>query len=70
MLTDRGLVREIIDAVVEQAGLDKKPRGKMQIDLLGEPHTIVVEEYERFGESSFRLTLGEQGGGETKQAKG
>ena len=70
MLTDRELVREIIGAVVEEAGLDKKPRGKMQIDLLGEPHTIVVEEYERFGEPSFRLTLGEQGGGETKQAKG
>jgi len=58
VLTDRELNRGIISVVVERAGLAMRSRGQMQIDLLGEQRTVIVEEQERFGESSFRLILG------------
>lgn len=58
VLTDGELIREIIRAVVDKASLTRKSQGKMQLDLLGEQHTILVKEYENFGESSFRLILG------------
>jgi len=69
VLTDRELSRGIISAVVERAGLDTRPRGKMHIDLLGEQRTVIVEEHESFGESSFRLILGEPGRGALRRTK-
>ena len=59
VLTDRELIGGIISAVVERAGLETRSRGKMHIDLLGEQRAVIVEEHESFGESSFRLILGE-----------
>ncbi len=69
VLTDHELIGGIISALVEKAGLETKPRGKMHIDLLGEQHTIIVEEHENFGESSFRLILGELNRGVLRHAK-
>jgi hypothetical protein len=57
VIVDRELERGIIAALVEKAKLDRRSRGKMRINLLGERHTAVVEEYESFGESAFRLSL-------------
>lgn len=70
VVTDKGLAGEIMGAIVEGARLDKEPRGKMQMDLLGKPHSIVVEEYDSFGESSFRLILRERDRGEAKRGNG
>ena len=69
VLTDRELNREIISAVVERAGLETRPRGKMHIDLLGEQRTVIVEEHESFGESSFRLILGKPRRGALRRTK-
>jgi len=59
VLTDRELIRGIIAAIVERAELETRPRSQMHIDLFGEPRTIILEEREHFGESGFRLALGE-----------
>jgi len=59
VLTERGLIGQVIETVVEKANLEKRPRGKMHIDLFGKQQTIIVEEYESFGESVFRLILKE-----------
>lgn len=69
VLTDHELIGGIISAVVEKAGLETKPRGKMHIHLFGEQHTFIVEEYENFGESSFRLILNEPNRGVLRHAK-
>jgi len=37
--------------------VEHSARGLMGVTLLGEPCTIIVEEYESFGESAFRLRL-------------
>jgi hypothetical protein len=57
VLIDGELIRNVIDAIIEQAGLDKRPTGEIRIDLFGKPYTVVVEEYESFGETCFRLAL-------------
>jgi len=69
VLTDRELNREIISAIVERAGLETRPRGKMHINLLGEQRMVTVEEHESFGESRFRLILGEPSRGASRRTK-
>jgi len=61
VIADRELERDIIAALVEKAKLGRYSRGKMRLDLHGEQHTIIVEEYESFGESAFRLSLPKPG---------
>ena len=48
---------EVISIIVKKAKLGKRPSGKMQMELNGEKHSIIVEEYESFGESAFKLIL-------------
>ena len=69
VLMDRELIGGIISAVVERAGLETRSRGKMHIDLFGEQRTVIVEEHESFGESSFRLILGEPRRGALRRTK-
>lgn len=56
-LIDRAMESKVISTIVELAKLHRKPHGKMQIELRGKPHTIIVEEYQSFGESAFRMKL-------------
>ena len=48
---------EVIRTIVKKAKLGKRPRGRMHMELNGERHTIIVEEYQSFGELAFRLIL-------------
>ena len=43
--------------------------GAPEDSRLGKQHTIIVEEYESFGESSFRLILGEPSRAALRHAK-
>jgi hypothetical protein len=48
---------EVISIIVKKAKLGKRLSGKMQMELNGEKHSIIVEEYESFGETAFKLIL-------------
>lgn len=54
------LKQAVIEELVTRAGLSRKSRGKMQVNLLGKDYEAVVEEYDSFGESAFNLTLKER----------
>ena len=54
---DREMESKVISTIVDLAELDEKTRGKMQIELHGKRHTIIVEEYQSFGEFAYRLKL-------------
>jgi hypothetical protein len=56
---DDELRQAVIEELVKRAGLDRKSKGKMQIELLGRDYEVRVEEYDSFGESAFNLTLKE-----------
>jgi hypothetical protein len=53
------LQQAVIEEIVERAGLARKPKGKMQVTLLGKDFEVAVEEYDSFGESAFNLTIRE-----------
>src|SRR6516164_10390574 len=54
------LQQVVIAELVKRAGLSRKSRGKMQVNLLGKEYEAVVEEYDSFGESAYNLTLKER----------
>ena len=54
------LQQDVIAELVKRAGLSRKSRGKMQVNLLGKDYEITVEEYDSFGESAYNLTLKER----------
>lgn len=54
------LQQGVIEALVKRAGLSRKAKGKMQVQLLGKDYEAVVEEYDSFGESAFTITLKER----------
>ncbi|MGO8749984.1 MAG: hypothetical protein ACLQNE_28900 [Thermoguttaceae bacterium] len=51
------LESDVVDALVQRTGLDRKTKGKMMLDLLGEEYEVLVEKYGTFGEPAFQLTL-------------
>jgi type II secretory ATPase GspE/PulE/Tfp pilus assembly ATPase PilB-like protein len=53
----RELQQAVIQELVEKAGLSRKPKGKMQVSLLGKNYEVVVKERDSFGEPVFNLTL-------------
>jgi len=57
ILLDHKQGQYIIEFIIEKAKIDKNSCGKMHMDFHKGQHTIVVEEYENFGESAFRLIL-------------
>ncbi len=54
------LRQAVIEELVKRAGLSRKSRGKMQVNLLGNDYEVVVEEYDNFGESAYNLVLKER----------
>ena len=54
------LQQAVIGEIVKLAGLSRKPRGKMQVTLLGKDYEARVKEYDSFGESAFTITLKER----------
>jgi hypothetical protein len=54
------LQQAVIGEIVKLAGLSRKPRGKMQVTLLGKRYEASVKEYDSFGESAFNITLKER----------
>jgi len=57
VLIDQELESEVVGYIVDNAKLDKKPRGKMLMNLKGKQYTFLVKEYEHFGESAFEIFL-------------
>jgi hypothetical protein len=58
VIGDRVLASGIIRLIIDRAKLARRSRGVMNWTLLGKQYNIMVEEYDSFGESAFRLTLG------------
>jgi len=58
VIGDRVLASGIIRLIIDRAKLARRSRGVMNWTLLGKQYNITVEEYDSFGESAFRLTLG------------
>ncbi len=56
-LITRELECKVIQIIVEKARLKNRCCGTMEMELLGERRSILVHEYESFGESAFRLIL-------------
>jgi len=57
LLADRALESEIIELIISEAKLEDTPRGVMDRMHLGKRYHILVEEYDNFGESAFKLIL-------------
>lgn len=57
ILADRTLEREIIELIISEAKLEDTSRGVMDRMHLGKRYHFLVEEYESFGESAFKLIL-------------
>ena len=55
------LTLEVIAEIVSRAKLARRHKGNIPIRLLGEEYSVLVEEYEHFGESAFTLTLSRKG---------
>lgn len=58
VLKDPKFESELIELIVERAGLEERVHGKLKWKINGQDCVIAVEEYDSFGESCFRLTLG------------
>ena len=53
----RDLQQAVVDEICDQAGLARRVKGKMHLEILGEEYNVTAEEYMSFGESAFRLRL-------------
>lgn len=54
------LQQDVIEKLVEKAGLSRKSKGKFQVQLRGKDYEVTVKEYDSFGESAFTITLKER----------
>ena len=48
---------ELIAEIVSRAQIGRRHKGNMRLPLLGQDYSVAVEEYDRFGESAYKLTL-------------
>lgn len=53
------LQQSVIEELVKRAGLSRKSKGHLQVQLLGKDYEVAVKEYDSFGESAFTITLKE-----------
>ena len=53
----RDLQEPVLGELIERAKLTRRPKGRMQVKLLGKDYVVTVNEYDSFGESAFTLTL-------------
>ena len=53
----RDLQEPVLGELIERANLTRKPKGRMQVNLIGNDYVVTVNEYDSFGESAFTLTL-------------
>ena len=51
----RDLQKPVCEELVKGAKLTREPRGTMSVTLHGSEYEVVVEEYDNFGESAFKL---------------
>jgi len=58
VIEDPELESGLVELIVTRAGLEERPMGKMTWTVRGKNRVIAVEEYDSFGESSFRMKLG------------
>jgi hypothetical protein len=55
------LKQAVINELVKRARPFRKSRGKMPVRLLGKDCEVLVERFDSFGESAYRLTVKERG---------
>jgi hypothetical protein len=60
VLIDQEFESEVVGYIVEKAKLDRRSQGKLQMNLKGKQYSILVKEYDHFGESAFEIKLKEQ----------
>ncbi len=53
----KSLTLEVIAEIVKRAQIGRKHKGNMRLSLLGQEYSVAVEEYDRFGESAYTLSL-------------
>lgn len=56
-LLDRRVGQAVIDLIYREAGLERRSRGKLKVELEGVQHEISVQTYENFGEWAYRLEM-------------
>ena len=54
---ERSLEAEVIRLIVDKAGIEYKSRGTMKWKIRERELNIIVEKYDSFGESAYRLIL-------------
>ena len=47
--------QEVIDVLIERAGMATKPKGRIRLELNGREHVIAVKEFQSFGETAYLL---------------
>jgi hypothetical protein len=47
--------QEVIDVLIERAGMATKPKGQIRLEFNGREHVIVVTEFQSFGETAYLL---------------
>ncbi len=52
---------EVIAEIVKRAHIGRKHKGNIRLPLHGQEYSVAVEEYDRFGESAYTLTLRKSG---------
>jgi hypothetical protein len=52
---------DVIAEIVKRAQIGRKHKGTMRLPLLGHDYSVAVEEYDRFGEPAYTLTLTKRG---------
>lgn len=57
VIEDSNCAGELIGYIYDQSGLERKTRGKIKMELCGEPCMIRVKEYSSFGETALELKI-------------
>jgi hypothetical protein len=57
LISDDETESALFDLIFQLADLEERLRGTMEVELLGKPRTIYVQQYESFGETCLRLFL-------------
>jgi len=57
IVEDQQIIDTLMSEGVKRAKLENRTQGSFKTEIAGHPWKITVEEYDTFGESSFRLNL-------------
>ena len=52
---------DVIAEIAKRAQIGRRHKGTMRLPLLGQEYSVAVEEFDKFGESAYTLTLKKRG---------